>query len=72
MIHISECSASTSRTDQTKARETWIYFRAEIRRLTKLLNETPSRRSSQMAELSEMDETSNDVSIDTTGRVNTR
>ena len=30
--------------------------RAEIRRLTKLLNEVPSRRSSQMAELSELDE----------------
>jgi hypothetical protein len=33
----------------------WI-FRAEIRRLTKLLNESPSRRSSQMAELSELEE----------------
>ena len=31
--------------------------RAEIRRLTKLLSEIPSRRSSQMAELSELDET---------------
>lgn len=30
--------------------------RAEIRRLTKLLNEIPSRRSSQMAELSELEE----------------
>lgn len=30
--------------------------RAEIRRLTKLLNEIPSRRSSQMADLSELDE----------------
>jgi len=33
----------------------WI-FRAEIRRLTKLLGEIPSRLSSQMAELSELDE----------------
>jgi hypothetical protein len=31
-------------------------FRAEIRRLTKLLSEIPSHRSSQMAELSELDE----------------
>ncbi len=31
-------------------------FRAEIRRLTKLLSEIPSRLSSQMAELSELDE----------------
>lgn len=35
--------------------------RAEIRRLTKLLNETPSRRSSQMAELSELDENIRDI-----------
>ena len=31
-------------------------FRAEIRRLNKLLSEIPSHRSSQMADLSELDE----------------
>lgn len=36
-------------------------FRAEIRRLTKLLNETPSRRSSQMADLSEIEENIRDM-----------
>jgi hypothetical protein len=34
----------------------FLFIRAEIRRLTKLLGEIPSRHSSQMAELSELDE----------------
>lgn len=36
--------------------QNFLQSRAEIRRLTKLLNEIPSRRSSQMAELSELEE----------------
>lgn len=45
----------------TRLSSSHLSFRAEIRRLTKLLNETPSRRSSQMAELSEMDENIRDM-----------
>jgi hypothetical protein len=49
----------------------FIYlFRAEIRRLTKLLSEVPSRRSSQMAELSELDENIRDIVGDEPSNIN--
>lgn len=47
-------------------------FRAEIRRLTKLLNETPSRRSSQMADLSELDESGREITDEETPNIHRR
>ncbi|CAF3579709.1 unnamed protein product [Rotaria sp. Silwood1] len=47
-------------------------YQAEIRRLTKLLNEVPSRRSSQMAELSELEENMREMVEDEPSNINTR
>ena len=47
-------------------------FRAEIRRLTKLLSEIPSHHSSQMAELSELDENLRESAGEDISDINTR
>ncbi|CAF1079468.1 unnamed protein product [Rotaria sordida] len=47
-------------------------YQAEIRRLTKLLNEISSRRSSQMADLSELDENIREIVEEEPSNINTR